>query len=431
MRTRSKAATLSLLSMGIGQLYNKQWMKGLLLLLAEGGGLAALPEWKKGLLMLIYLGEQPSRLVDGNFVPGDHSIFMMVQGLLTVFAFLLFAALYGWNVRDAYRIGKLRESGARAPRFAESLKRLGEEGYPFILMSPAFLLTLLFTILPIVFGVLIAFTNYSGPNHLPPRHLVDWVGLQTFKDLLTLGNWSGTFVKVGLWTVVWAVLATVSTFFFGLFVAVLVQYPTVRYKKLWRTIFIVPYAVPGFVSILIMRNFFNGSFGPLNQYLKAVGLPAMEWLSDPNLAKVTVLLVNLWLAFPYFMFMMTGVMSGISKDLYEAAEVDGASRALQFFSITLPMVLYSTAPLLIMNFAFNFTNFNLIYLLTEGNPVNNVLKFAGETDILLSWIFKLTLEQNQFNLASAVSILVFIVIATFSVIQFRFTKAQKERDLVQ
>ncbi|TYP79004.1 carbohydrate ABC transporter permease [Paenibacillus methanolicus] len=431
MRTRTIAALLSLLGMGIGQFYNRQWMKGLLLLLVECGCLIALPAWKKGIRMLIHLGEQPSRLVDGQFMPGDHSIFMMVQGLLTAFGLLLMALLYAWNVRDAFLFGRLRESGVRVPSFRESLKRLGEEGYPFLLMSPAFMITLLFTMLPIAFGVLVAFTNYAGPNHLPPRHLVDWVGFQTFKDLLTLGSWSGTFVSVGLWTIVWAVLATGSTFFFGLFVAVVVQHPAVRFKKLWRTIFIVPYAVPGFVSILIMRNLFNGSFGPLNQYLQFFGLPAMEWLSDPMLAKFTVLLVNLWLAFPYFMFMMTGVMSGISKDLYEAAEVDGAGRPRQFVSITLPMVLLSTAPLLIMNFAFNFTNFNLIYLLTEGNPVNNALKFAGETDILLSWIFKLTLEQNQFNLASAVSILVFIVIASFSIVQFRFTRAQKERDLVQ
>lgn len=431
MKIGRRAAILSLLFMGWGQIYNRQYFKGMLFALGEVVFFASSQIWFQALQGLVTMGETPSEIKDGRMVPGDHSIFLMVIGIISLILVLLFLSIYAVNVRDAYRNGIRRQKGMIIRSFAQSATFTADKGYPYLLLFPAFILLLFFTVLPIVFGILIAFTNYSGPYHLPPGNLVSWVGLDTFVHLFGLKTWSSTFYKVAAWTFIWATLSTASTFLVGLIVAVLVQHPKVHLKKMWRTIFIIPYAVPGFISILIMRNLFNGSFGPINRYLEAMGLAAIPWFSHGMVAKGTVLLVNLWIAFPYFMFMMTGILTGISKDLYEAASVDGASGINKFTRITLPLVLYATTPLIIMNFAINLNNFNLVYLLTEGNPVNSSLSYAGDTDILLSWIFKLTLEQNQYNMAAAISILVFVIIAVFSIYNYRRTKTFKEGGWLQ
>jgi len=142
-------------------------------------------------------------------------------------------------------------------------------------------------------------------------------------------------------------------------------------------------------------------------------------------------IVNIWFGFPYWMALMSGVLTGIDKEIYEAADVDGANGSQKFWRLTLPLVMFSTAPLLIMAFAHNFNNFNLIYLLTQGGPVNVNYSYAGSTDILISWIYKLTLDQNQYNMASVVSILIFFVVASLSVWNFSRTKAFKEEDMMQ
>ena len=219
-------------------------------------------------------------------------------------------------------------------------------------------------------------------------------------------------------------------FYRGLLFAVLLNSKGIRFRAFWRSIYILPWAIPAFVSILIMRNLFNGEFGPINQYLEAIGLAGIPWLSDPFWAKFTLVVVNIWFGFPFWMVLMSGVMTGIDKELYEAAEVDGASPRQRFWRITMPIVMFSTAPLLIMQFAGNFNNFNMIYLLTQGGPVNVDYSYAGSTDILISWIYKLTLDQSQFNMASVVSILIFIVIASISVWNFRRTRAFKEEDMM-
>jgi arabinogalactan oligomer/maltooligosaccharide transport system permease protein len=192
----------------------------------------------------------------------------------------------------------------------------------------------------------------------------------------------------------------------------------------------LPWAVPQFISILVFRVLLNGSFGPVNDMLVKLGFAPVPWLSDPTMAKVTVVLVNMWFSTPFLMALMSGVLTTLPRDLYEAAEVDGASGRQKFVGITLPLVLTATAPILIMQFAFNFNNFNLIYLLTDGGPDNTGYYYAGSTDLLISWIFKMTLNQSQFNMASAVSILMFLFIAAFSLWNYRRMKSTQEEDMV-
>lgn len=432
--TRAKlAALLSFLFMGLGQMYNKQYLKGVSFLALE---LYLLLFWtipfQWAMWGLTTLGETPQTQKGFEVVQGDHSIFLLIEGILFLISFILFLWFYYINIRDAYKVASKKEEGIKPNNTKEMFKNIWENGFAYILLTPSVLFTSFLTVLPLLFGILIAFTNYSAPNYLPPKSLVDWVGFDTFIRLFQMKTWSVTFYGVFTWTVVWAILATVTTFFLGLIFAVLISQKGIKYKKLWRSIYILPWAIPQFISILIMRNMFNGQFGPLNRYLMDLGIidAAIPWLSDPLLAKMTLVIVNMWFGFPFWMILMSGVITSIDKELFEAAEVDGASSIKRFWKITMPLVMYSTAPLAIMSFAGNFNNFNIIYLMTGGGPVNMDYNYAGSTDILISWIYKLTLENGQFAIASVVSILIFVVIAIFSIINFRNTRAFKEEDMM-
>lgn len=427
-----KASVLSLLFMGAGQFYNKQFSKGVILAGVEIiFVIFFIPFIYYGLWGLVTLGEVPQRMEGGKIIPGDHSIFLMIYGILSILLLFVFIALYALNYFDAKNVGKQRDNGKHVKNIGNSIATLFEKGFPYMLLTTPTMFLIFLTILPLVFGILIAFTNYSGPNNLPPRALLDWVGFDNFLRLLTFPLLTRTFLGVTTWTVIWAFAATLTTSFTGLIMAVLINRHGIRLKRLWRTIFVLPWAMPGFISILIMRNMFNGQFGPINRYLEFIGISSIPWFAETIWARITVIIVNLWLGFPYFMAMMSGVISGISKELYEAAEIDGANHSQQFWKITIPMVLYMTAPLLIMSFAHNLNNFNLIYLLTGGTPTNASYFYAGNTDILLSWIYKLTLERSQFHLASAVSIIVFIIVAGFSIFNLRNTRSFKEEGIVQ
>lgn len=432
MRSKAKiGALLSFLFMGLGQIYNRQFIKGLLFMALEVYLLVfwTLP-FRWAMWGLTTLGETPQVQKGFDVIQGDHSVFLMIEGIIFLIALLLFLFVYYFNIRDAYKVGKLRDSGEVANTFKQSMKNMWENGFPYVLLTPSVIFTAFLTVLPLIFGILLAFTNYSSPNHLPPRNLVDWVGFQAFIDLFQMKTWNKTFFGVFGWTIVWAILSTFTCFFIGLFMAIFINNKKIKLKKFWRGIFILPWAIPSFISLLVMRNLFNGEFGAVNQYLELIGLSAIPWLSDPFWAKFALIVVNIWLGFPYWMILMSGVMTNIDKSLYEAAEVDGANGWAKFRKITFPIVMFSTSPLLIMSFAGNFNNFNVIYLFTQGGPANVNYSFAGSTDLLISWIYKMTLEQSQFAMASVVSILIFIVVATFSVWNFRRTRAFKEEDML-
>ncbi|KXG44387.1 ABC transporter permease subunit [Tepidibacillus infernus] len=428
-----RGAWLSVIFMGLGQIYNRQYVKGILYALLE---LYVLVFWTKpfmhGMWGLFTLGETIQQRSRGRVVvQGDHSIFLMIEGIIFLILAFIFLFIYYKNIRDAYNNGKLRDLGETVHNFKMTLAFAKEKGYPYLLLTPAVIFTLFLTVLPLLFGILIAFTNYSGPHHLPPKSLVDWVGFKSFIDLFKLKSWSNTFYGVAIWNVIWSIIATISTFFVGLIYAVMINYKKVKMKRFWRTIYILPWAIPQFIAILIFRNIFNGEFGPINKMLVEIGLPMIPWLSDPFWAKVSLVVVNIWFGFPYWMALMSGVLTGIDKEMYEAADVDGATGPQKFWKLTFPLVMLATTPLLIMSFAHNFNNFNLIYLLTGGGPARSDYSFAGSTDILISWIYKLTLDQNQFNMASVVSIIIFLVVASLSIWNFSRTKAFKEEDMIQ
>jgi arabinogalactan oligomer/maltooligosaccharide transport system permease protein len=426
---KSKQATISsVLFMGLGQIRNKEIFKGIIFAIIELFTILNFRYFSKSISGLITLGDKPQYFVDG-IAKGDHSIFLMIEGLIAITIFTLIILVYIINILDAKRVGEALEKGEKPLDTKEFLKNLWEKYFPHIMITPAFMFTIFFILLPIIFTVAVAFTNYSSPNHLPPRNLVDWVGFENFKNIVNLKIWNNTLVHVGLWTIIFAVVTTTSNYFVGLILALLTNAKGIKIKKVFRTIFILPYAIPAFISLLVMRLAFSGP-GPVNNLLTSFGLEKIPFFTDPLTAKIMVLAISVWIGAPYFMALMSGVLTNIDSSLYEAAEIDGATKWQQFSKITLPLVLFQTMPLLIMSFAYNFNNFAMIYLLTDGNPVNGKYKFAGDTDILISWIYKMTKEQNQFHMASVITIMLFIFIASISAFSFSKTKSFKEEDMM-
>lgn len=429
MKRSKRSALLSTLFMGLGQFSNRKIVKGILFFAFELYILIfTIPYFRHSLWGLFTLGETPQHFVNGK-ATGDNSINLLMNGFLSAILLALAVLAYVLNIVDAYRTGKDLESGKEKQKIG-GVKNLLDKLFPVFMLTPAFIVSVFLVIFPMISSFAIAFTNYSSPYHIPPKNLISWVGFDNFKNIFTLDVWNDTFVGIAIWTVLWAIISTITVYFGGLFLALLTNSKDIKFKKFWRSIFALPMAMPGFISLLIMRLAFNG-MGPINQLLMNMGFDRVNWLTDPFIAKVVLIIVNLWLSSAGFMVMMSGILTSISKELYEAADIDGASAGQKFRRITLPLVLFATAPLLVMNLAGNINNFGVIYLLTDGGPVNPSYRFAGSTDILLSWVYKMTLQQSQFHMASVVSIIIFVVIATVSFINLKRTRSFREEDLIQ
>jgi len=376
----------------------------------------------KGIWGLFTLGSIPRVHAAAVY---DHSIMLMLGGIIAIIALFLFCAIWIWNIRDAYKTRVKIEEGAQISS-VQYFRDLWKNSFEYIMITPGLLLVLFISLVPIIFSILVAFTNFNA-NFIPPRKLVQWTGIETFSRILGVKIWGSTFLKIFLWTVVWTFLATFTAYAFGLFQALILRAKAVKFRSFWRAIFILPWAVPGLVSMLIFKVMLNQE-GVINQMLLAAGIikTAIPFLSNTFWARTCLVLVNIWLGFPYFMALISGVMTTIPQEQYEAAQIDGANTFQQFRSITLPFIIASTAPQLLMSLTFNFNNFNMIYFLTGGGPANPNFQMAGSTDILISWIFKLTLDQRMYNYASALSIFIFVIIASVSAWNLLRTRAFKE-----
>ncbi|WP_202866428.1 carbohydrate ABC transporter permease [Cohnella sp. AR92] len=384
----------------------------------------------KGIWGLITLGTQPRKMGLSGLTAGDHSIVLMANGIIALFVLLILLFFYIWNIRDAVKARRRLNNTAALHSSLQDLRKLWESMYAYIILSPAALLTLFVCLLPIVFGVLIAFTDYSRSN-TPPTKLVHWVGFDNFATVAQVFSWMHTFLGVLLWTFAWAILATITTYFFGFFQAVLLNNSAIRFKRLWRSIYILPWAVPAMISALVFKSMFNGQFGPISQFLLDLGITEdrVYWFTDPShtyLARILALLINLWLGFPYFMALIGGTLTTVSDSYYEAARMDGAGSRQMFWRITFPIVYKATAPLLMLSFVSNFNNFGVIYFLTEGGSANPNYNFAGNTDLLITWLYKLTLDNRLYNMGAVMSIIVFLIVASFSLLNLRKSKSFEE-----
>lgn len=425
---------LSAIIMGFANLVNKQFIKGTLFLISEIAFLIAfVTQIIPAIKGLITLGTQTqgmvTKVIDGIkmqvAVDGDNSMLMLIFGLASLIFCFVFAYIYWCNLKSASHLFELKNKGEKIPSFKDDFKTLANGRFHMTLMAVPLIGVLLFTILPLIYMICLAFTNFDH-NHLPPKSLFDWVGFTNFGNIFS-GRMADTFFPVFSWTLIWAVFATITNFFFGIILALLINTKGLKFKKMWRTIFVITIAVPQFISLLIMRNLLNDE-GPVNALLHKLGLihHSLPFLSDPIWAKFSIIFVNMWIGIPFTMLIATGIIMNLPSEQIEAAEIDGASKFQVFKSITFPQILLIMTPNLIQQFIGNINNFNVIYLLTGGGPTNSQYYQAGTTDLLVTWLYKLTVTAADYNLASVVGILIFAVSAIFSLLAYTRTASYKE-----
>lgn len=404
---------------GWGQLYNKRFIKGSLFFLIA-------------LCVAVIFADTIGSKLGGLFTLGstvdvDDSRVFLVEGILALILTVIVVLLYAANLKDAHRDAVKLQEGQRIPSMRAAFQGTWEQGFPYFIVVPSFLLLAMIVIFPLIFMISLAFTDFNLYNS-PPAKLLHWVGIENFKALFTEEIWSRSLFSVFSWTVVWTLVATTLTIALGFFLAILLNDARVRFKKVIRTVLILPWAVPSFMTAIIFSAMFNENFGAINKEIFSHFGVLIPWLTDPFWARVAIIFVQVWLGFPYIFTLFTGVLQSVSRDWYEAADVDGGTRWQKLRYITFPHVMYATAPLLIMQYSYNFNNFNIIYLFNKGGPPIPGQN-AGATDILISWVYTLTFQQNNYKMAAAISIIMGLIVAMFALYQFRRSRSFKEEGI--
>ena len=427
---------LSCLIMGLGNFAAGQMVKGLLFLAIEAIFIYYMATSGVNWLSLLgTLGDTPTQEVWNDelgvyvYVQGDNSQQILLFAVATVAIMVVFAVVWHESVRSGYMGLAVKRSGKKAPTFMVDVKSLFNENVHKLLVTPPFLMIAIFTMIPLVYMMLMAFTNYSAVgDHLI---LFDWVGLQNFKSIFDSGSAIGKqFGSVLLWTLIWAFFATFLNFFLGTFMAIIINRKTTRFPALWRGILSLTIAVPQFVSLMIIRNMFkdNGAVNILFQNLGILGTGEVyPWMTDATWARILLIVINLWVGIPYTVMQVTGILQNIPEDQYEAARIDGATVVQQFRYVTLPYMIFVLTPYIITQFTGNINNFNIIYLLTGGGPTY-VGDSAGQTDLLVTWLYKLSIDKQQFNMGAVIGIFTFVVLAAVALITYRNSGSYKDEE---
>lgn len=429
--------------MGFGQIARGQVLRGLLYLFFEIIFIAYMFffGWKYlvkfgslGEVAVVSKVDPETGLTFNTYI--DNSMLIMLYGLLTVFFIIAFIYVWRSNCIQNGESQKLTELGFRLDRARDDLRAMADKQYHKTLLAMPLLGILIFTVIPIVFMILVAFTNYDA-MHQPPAKLFDWVGTQNFGTLFGVNSvatgtkFGFTFGSVLIWTLIWAFFATFSNYFLGMIVALMINKKGIKGKRIFRTILVMTIAVPQFISLLLVSKMFAED-GIINGLLLSWGVIAekISWLTTGGLARVMVILINIWVGIPYLMLIATGILMNIPEDLYESAKIDGASPFRMYMKITLPYMLFVTTPYLITSFIANINNFNVIYLLTAGAPYTlNYESPAGYTDLLITWLYKLTMTQtSDYKMASVIGIMVFVVVAVFSLIVYNRSRSVKDEE---
>ena len=437
---------LSYIIMGSGNLLNGQILRGLLFLLAEAvfifymittGGY-----WLSLLPSLGKLGptKEYNLILDVYTTTyHDNSFKILLYGVLTIFFIIAFIYTWRLNVKQCSIIEKIKASGKKLKSGKDDLKSLVDDQFHKTLLALPLTGIIMFTVLPILFMILVAFTNYDGAHNGFSNSLFSWVGFDNFKTMLTWNSgevgYAATFGEVLTWTLIWAFFATFTNYFLGMLVAMAINKKGIRFKKGWRTILVMTIAIPQFISLLYVSKMFARD-GLINNMLMNLGIidqaHILPFWEDATWARITVIVINIWIGIPYLMLITTGILMNIPADLYESARIDGASGWQQYSKITLPYMLFVTGPYLLTSFTGNMNNFNVIYLLTGGAPTNNeaiVSGTVGYTDLLITWLFKITTgAESQYYMASIIGILVFLVVAVISLIVYNLLPSIKNEE---
>ena len=424
----------SCLIMGLGNLAAGQFIKGLMFLAIEIAFVYYMVNsgfhW---LSMLPSLGDTPTQEVWSDdlgvyvYVQGDNSQQILLYAVATLALCVAFVVVWRASVRSGYLGLCVKRAGQKAPSMKTDIVALFDENIHKLLMAPPFAMLAVFTMVPLVYMMLMAFTNYSKVgDHLT---LFDWVGMANFASLFDNSSALGRqFFPVLRWTLIWAFFATFLNFFAGTVMAMIINRPSTRFKGLWRTVLSLTIAVPQFVSLLIIRTMFK-SEGAVNQLLLNMGwiTNPLPFFTDATWARVTIITINMWVGIPYTVMSVTGILQNIPAEQYEAARIDGANAFEQFVHITLPYMIFVMTPTIISSFTGNINNFNIIYLLSGGGPTY-IGDSAGQTDLLVTWLYKLTIDNQEYNLAAVIGILTFIVLAVVALVTYRSSGSYKDEE---
>ena len=413
-----KAMWLSLIP-GLGQIYNKQKTKGYIFLAVT-------------VLFLAYFlgigaGELTKLVTLGTVRGQDNSLFILIRGAFHLIITVVYFLFYALNIKDAGTVAKRINNGITVPKtLKDMVHAIYENGFPYLLIIPSYIAMTFAIIFPVLVTLMIAFTNYDF-KHTAPTTLLDWIGFQNFTNMWTLSTFRSAFTSVLGWTLIWALAASTLQIVLGILTAIVANQPFVKGKRIFGVIFLLPWAVPAFITILTFSNMFNDSVGAINAqviplfakifpFLDGVLVP---WKTDPTWTKIALIMMQGWLGFPYIYVLTLGILQSIPNDLYEAAYIDGANGWQKFRNITFPMILAVAAPTLISQYTFNFNNFSIIYLFNDGGP-GSVGGNAGSTDILISWIYKLTTNTSpQYSMAAAVTLIISVIVISISMIAFK------------
>ena len=504
--------------MGFGSVARGQWMRGVLFFVFQT--VFNLYIWFMGrtyLVKLATLGTVETAKKGRVTVYGDNSFLILLYGVLTIFFVLAFVYTWYTNIKQNKISEKILASGKKLKSAKDDVASLLDNQFHKTLLALPTLGVTIFTILPIIFMILVAFTNYDN-QHQPPGKLFTWVGTENFETLLvntesevsfdvtsktansavltitakngdiltatcadvaaaeaaaaltdatsdanfsltqqedgshlidlfdetgsgvklTVTNlqtvktpsFSHTFKQVLLWTLIWAFFATFLNYFLGMLVAIMINKKGIKFKKLWRTILVMTIAIPQFISLLYVSKMFSAD-GLINGMLMNWGWikqPLPFW-TDPTWARVTIIGINIWIGIPYLMLIATGILMNIPADLYESARIDGANAFQTYMKITLPYMLFVTGPYLLTSFTGNINNFNVIFLLSQGKPLGLELAGnAGTTDLLITWLYKMTVTDSNYKLAAVMGILVFVVCAVINLVVYNFIPSVKNEE---
>ena len=427
---------LSCIIMGLGNIAAGQVIMGLLYLAVEIGVIAFLCTRGGGIYwisMLPSLGDRPMQEVWNDetgvyeYVMGDQSQLILLYGIASLCIIALLVFVWQLSVRSGYKALAMKKAGKKPLNFIEDVKTLADENIHKLLMILPTACIAIFTILPLLYMMSMAFTNYS--KETDNLVLFDWVGVANFKALFNSGNSVGKqFGSVLGWTLIWAFFATFLNFFLGTFVAIIINRKTIKLKGLWRGCLSLTIAVPQFVSLMIIRNMMMPD-GIINRVLLDAGLIAekLPFLTNATWARVMVIVINCWVGIPYTFKQVTGILQNIPAEQYEAATIDGANPVQQLLNITLPYMIFVLTPYIITQFTGNINNFNVIYLLTRGEPLQ-IGNTAGDTDLLVTWLYKLTVDQQKYNMGAVIGIFTFVVLAVVSLITYRSSGSYKDEE---
>ena len=434
---------MSLLIMGAGYLGRKQFIRAILMTLLQVGVLVPMftvfaPYMSKlNTLGTVQREETFNALTMTKTVNDyDNSLLILLYGIIGILTVMTFIALYVSNIRAVYREQLEAERGGHINSFKDDIISLFNDRFHITLLILPSLGVIIMNIIPIIFMVCIAFTNYDD-KHQPPTYLFTWVGVKNFVTMFTNSQtitFGYAFLRIFIWTIIWAALATATTFFGGIFLAQFINNKRTKAKKLWRTLFIITIGIPQFVTLLLVSKML-GDNGIINtmcanigilDFLKNIGLlgksaQCIPFLSQPGWAHVTIILVNIWIGVPFQMLSATGILMNIPADQIESAMIDGASRRKVFRHITMPYIMYICGPSLIQSVIANINNFNVIYLLTYNYSTADMAMAgsnAKEVDLLITWLFTLTNDYSNFKMASVIGIITFVISAVLSLVTF-------------